>query len=316
MTDRTGYTVPGRALRLGGERRRRDAVLDWIDRRLAVIFNIPTVAVLVGLVLIPAAMVVYTSLTDWHLYRSDQRAFVGLDNYIAAFQEERWITALFQTAYFAGGSVILQFVIGFAVALLLNQEFYGNKLYRSIFMLPMLAMSTAISLVWLILYNSSFGPLNYWLVSAGLPGVEWLGDPRWAMLSLIIVQVWQWTPFMTLLLLAGLQSLPKEPYEAARLDGANPLQSFVYITLPLMRAHIVVALVLRSIVEIKEFDTIMTMTEGGPNGATETMNMNIYLNAFSYAQIGMAAAKGVIFFSLILAVQLLLLKRRTRRWSY
>lgn len=316
MVDHTYINVSGRAAARPEGMAPHRALMEWIDRNIAIVFNIPTVAVLAGLVALPAAIVIYTSLTDWHLYLSDQRRFVGLDNYVNAFRDGRWVGSIFRTAYFAGGAVILQFVIGFAIALLLNQEFKGNKIYRSVFMLPMLAMTTAISLVWLILYNSSFGPLNYWLVSASLPAVNWLGDPRWAMPSLIAVQVWQWTPFMTLLLLAGLQSLPSEPFEAAKLDGANAFQSFIHVTLPLMRGHIVVALVLRSIIEIKEFDSIMTMTEGGPNGATETMNMNIYLNAFSYAQIGMAAAKGVIFFALILLIQVLLLKIRSRRWSY
>lgn len=315
MTDQV-IAMSGRVARRPARTSAGRKAVDWLDRHLAVVFNIPTVAVLLGLVALPGAMVIYTSLTDWHLYLADQRRFVGLDNYVAAFSDERWINSIIQTAYFAGGSVILQFVIGFAIALLFNQKFKGSIVYRSVFMLPMLAMSTAISLVWLILYNSTFGPLNYWLVAAGLTPVEWLADPRWAMPSLIIVQVWQWTPFMTLLLLAGLQSLPTEPYEAARLDGANAFQSFIHITLPLMRGHIIVALVLRSIIEIKEFDSIMTMTEGGPNGATETMNMNIYLSAFSYAQLGMAAAKGVIFFALILLIQFLLLKARSRRWTY
>ncbi len=288
----------------------------WVDRHVAVLFNVPTVAILVGLVLVPGLMVVWTSVTDLHLYRPGQAEFVGLANYAEALADPRWHRAMWQTALFTGGAVLAQFVIGFGVALLMNMEFPGVRLWRTVFMLPMLAMSTAVSLVWMILYNSSFGPLNYWLVSAGLPGVEWLADPDWAMASLILVHVWQWTPFMALLLLAGLQSLPKEPYEAARIDGAGLVRSFWLITLPLMRAHIVVALVLRSIIEIKEFDTIMTMTEGGPAGATETMNMNIYLTAFSYAQLGQAAAKGVIFFAIILAVQSLILRKRKRRWSY
>jgi multiple sugar transport system permease protein len=291
-------------------------MLAWLDRNIAIVFNVPTVVVLLGLVAMPIVMVLYTSFTDWQLYLTDQRQLVGLSNYVAAFQDGRWIASIFQTLYFAGGAVSMQFVIGFAIALLLNQKFKGNKVYRTIFMLPMLAMSTAISLVWTILYNSSFGPLNYWLHSLGLPAPEWLSDPAWAMPSLIIVQIWQWTPFMTLLLLSGLQAMPEEPFEAAKLDGANAVQSFIHVTLPLMRSHIAVALVLRSMVELKEFDSIMTMTQGGPNFATETMNMNIYLTAFSYAQIGMAAAKGVIFFALILLIQLLLLKLRTRRWSY
>lgn len=306
----------GRGIWPDAEVASRRRLPDWVDRHIAILFNIPTVAILVLMVLIPALTVVWTSLTDAHLYRAGQAQFIGLANYAAALTEPRWHQAMIQTAWFAGGAVMLQFVIGFGVALLLNMSFPGVRIWRTLFMMPMLAMSTAVSLVWMILYNSSFGPLNYWLVSAGLPGVEWLADERWAIWSLIFVHVWQWTPFMTLLLLAGLQSLPKDPYEAARIDGAGPIRAFLLITLPLMRGHIVVALVLRSIIEIKEFDTIMTMTEGGPAGATETMNMNIYLTAFSYAQLGQAAAKGVIFFALILAVQLLLLRRRKRAWSY
>lgn len=316
MVDLTYRDISGRALSRPRSLSARKAVLEWLDRNIAVVFNIPTATVLIGLVAFPAIMVIYTSFTDWQLYLADGRQYVGFSNYIGAFQDERWIAAIFQTLYFAGGAVVMQFVIGFAVALLFNKPFKGNKIYRSFFMLPMLAMSTAISLVWVILYNSTFGPLNYWLVSLGLPAVEWLGDPRWAMPSMIVVQIWQWTPFMTLLLLAGLQSLPEEPFEAAKLDGASAFQSFIHVTLPLMRGHIIVALVLRSIIEIKEFDSIMTMTQGGPNFATETMNMNIYLTAFSYAQLGQAAAKGVIFFAFILLIQWLLLRMRVRRWTY
>jgi len=316
MVDQTYHGLAGRDDARPVRTSAAKVVFEWLDRNIAIVFNIPTVAVLAGLVVLPAVMVLYTSVTDWQLYLADQRQFVGFSNYVEAFRDERWIASIFQTLYFAGGSVVMQFVIGFAVALLFNKSFKGSRIYRSLFMLPMLAMSTAISLVWLILYNSTFGPLNYWIVSLGLPAVEWLSDPAWAMPSLIVVQIWQWTPFMTLLLLAGLQSLPQEPFEAARLDGANAFQSFIHVTLPLMRGHIIVALVLRSIIEIKEFDSIMTMTQGGPNFATETMNMNIYLTAFSYAQLGSAAAKGVIFFAFILLIQLMLLKIRARRWSY
>jgi multiple sugar transport system permease protein len=288
----------------------------FVDRHLVVLFNVPTFAVLGALVGVPVLAVLYTSMTDWYLYTPQNRKFVGLANYLQIFTDERWLRAIWQTFYFAGGSVFLQFLLGFAFALLLNQKFKGIRFYTSVFMLPMLAMSTAVSLVWMILYNSSFGFFNYALTAFGLSPVEWLGDPRWAMPSLILVQIWQWTPFMALLLLSGLQSLPPEPYEAARIDGATWWQSFIHITLPFMRGHIVVALVLRSLVEVKEFDTIMTMTEGGPNGATETMNMNIYLSAFSYGQVGMAAAKGVFFFLIILLVQMLIVRKRERSWSH
>jgi multiple sugar transport system permease protein len=183
-------------------------------------------------------------------------------------------------------------------------------------MLPMIAMSTAISLVWIILFNNSYGLLNFWLTSLGLPSVEWLSDPNMAIPSLILVQVWHWTPFMTLLLLAGLQSLPSEPFEAARIDGASPWQMLIYVTLPLMKGHIIVALILRSIFAIKEFDTILTMTEGGPNWASETMNMNIDFSAFDYGHTAEAAAKGVVFFGFLLVIQWSLVKFRERQWSY
>jgi len=298
------------------ERATPRTLVDWIDRNLPILFNIPTVLLLGSIVAFPVALVLYTSTTDWYLYTPAERQFVGLANFIDAWSDPRWVSAIFHTFYLAIGSVALQLVIGLAVALLFNRQLRGMTFYRSVFMLPMIAMSTAISLVWIILYNNSYGVLNFWLSSLGLSSVQWLSDPAWAMPSLILVQVWHWTPFMTLLLLSGLQSLPSEPFEAATIDGASPWQMLVHVTLPLLKGHIIVAVILRSIFAVKEFDTILTMTEGGPNWATETMNMNIYFNAFDYGHTGMAAAKGVLFFIFLLAIQFTLVKYRERQWSY
>lgn len=294
----------------------RERVVNWVDRNLPIIFNIPTVVLLTGLVAFPVLLILYTSLTDWVLYTPEKRQFVGFANYIAVWSDPRWLHAIWHTVYLTVGSVFFQFVLGLAIAMLFNRQFRGRTFYRSVFLLPMIAMSTAISLVWIIMFNNSFGLLNFWLENLSLDHVAWLSDERAAMPSLILVQVWHWTPFMTLLLLAGLQSLPSEPFEAARLDGASPWQMLVNVTLPLLKGHIIVALILRSIFAIKEFDTILTMTEGGPNWATETMNMNIYYNAFDYGYTAQAAAKGVLFFLFILAIQVALLKFRERRWSY
>lgn len=294
----------------------RERLVNWIDRNIAIVFNIPTVLLLGGLVAFPVALVLYTSLTDWFLYTPAERQFVGLRNYVQVWQDARWLNAIWHTFYLAGGSVLLQLVIGLAIALLFNRQLRGRTFYRSVFMLPMIAMSTAISLVWIIMFNNSYGVLNFWLTSIGLSPVEWLSDPNMAIPSLIIVQVWHWTPFMTLLLLAGLQSLPSEPFEAATIDGASPWQMLIHVTLPLLKGHIIVALILRSIFAIKEFDTILTMTEGGPNWASETMNMNIYFNAFDYGHTAEAATKGVLFFLFLLAIQWALVKFRERQWSY
>ncbi|HEX5079443.1 MAG TPA: sugar ABC transporter permease [Geminicoccaceae bacterium] len=303
--------------RAGGDVGPRERVVNWIDRNLPIIFNVPTVLLLAGLVAFPVLLVLYTSMTDWFLYTPEKRQFVGFANYVAVWSDPRWLHAIWHTVYLTVGSVFFQFVLGLGIAMLFNRQFRGRTFYRSVFLLPMIAMSTAISLVWIIMFNNSFGLLNFWLASLGVEDhIAWLSDEHMAMPSLILVQVWHWTPFMTLLLLAGLQSLPSEPFEAAKLDGASPWQMLVNVTLPLLKGHIIVALILRSIFAIKEFDTILTMTEGGPNWATETMNMNIYFNAFDYGYTAQAAAKGVLFFLFILAIQVALLRFRERQWSY
>jgi multiple sugar transport system permease protein len=313
-SERIGASLPTQAGATAGLRRR---LVDWTDRHLTIVFNVPTVVLLVGLVAFPVGLVVYTSLTDWFLYTPEARKFVGLHNYLQAWADPRWLGAVWHTFYFAAGSVLVQLVLGLAIALLFNREFKGKTFYRSVFMLPMIAMPTAISLVWIIFFNNTYGLLNYLLWQVfGIPPVEWVSNPAIAIPSLILVQVWQWTPFMTLLILAGLQSLPIDPFEAARIDGATSWQMLRHITLPLLKGHIIVALILRSIFAVKEFDTILTITEGGPNWATETMNMNVYFNAFDYGHTGEAAARGVIFFVFILAIQALLVALRSRSWSH
>ncbi|MBI3456610.1 MAG: sugar ABC transporter permease [Candidatus Rokubacteria bacterium] len=314
MTERVApYPADRVAARSGGAIGRLSS---WTDRHLAALFSAPTVVFLLGLVGFPVALVLWTSMTDWYLYTPEKRQFVGLINYVTVWSEARWWSAIWHTVYFAGASVTLQLVLGLAIALLFNRELAGKTLYRSVFLLPMIAMPTAISLVWIIFFNNTYGLLNYGLGLLGIRPVEWVTSPEWAIPSLVLVSVWQHTPFMTLLLLAGLQSLPTDPFEAARIDGASRWQMLVHITLPLLKAHIAVALILRSIFAIKEFDIILAITEGGPRFATETLNINIYFNAFDYGHTGQAAAKGVLFFALILAIQVLLVKLRTRQWSY
>lgn len=289
---------------------------DWVNRRVPVLFSLPTVVFLLGLVVFPVGLVLWTSLTDWYLYTPERRRFVGLANYVTLWADPRWPSAVWHTFYFAGASVALQLVLGLAVALLFNRHLAGKALYRSVFLLPTIAMPTAISLVWKVFFDTTYGILNHALGLVGLGPVEWISSEQWAIPSLVLVSVWQHTPFMTLLLLAGLQSLPTDPFEAARIDGASAWQVFRHITLPLLRAHIAVALILRSIFAVKEFDIILAITGGGPEFASETMNLNIYLNAFDYGYTAQAAARGVVFFALILAIQIALVRFRRRQWSY
>jgi multiple sugar transport system permease protein len=289
----------------------------WIDTHIPLVFNIPTVFLLLSIIGFPVILIVWTSLTDWYLPATESRKFVGFLNFIEMWNDVRWLKSIWRTFYFAGASVAIQLVLSLGISRLFNREFVGKSLYRTIFLLPMIAMPTAISIVWLIFYDESFGLLNHWLfVLFGLGPVSWVTGTTLTIPSLVFVSVWQHTPLMVLLILAGLQSLPVEPFEAARVDGATRWKIFFFITLPLLRGHIVVAVILSIIIAIKEFDIFLAITGGGLEWSAETMNMNIYFTAFDYGYMGMAAAKGLFFFAVIVVIQLALIRLRKREWSY
>lgn len=292
-------------------------ILGWIDRHIDLIFNLPTALTLLLIIGYPVVYVVSLSFTEWYMLSGDEPArFVGLQNYLQLFSDERFVRSIWHTFYFAGASVTVQVILGIALALLFDREFRGKTFYRSLFLMPMIAMPTAMSLVWIIMFDVNYGVLNYFLGLLGLGPVEWVVNPRYVIPSLVLTDVWHWTPFMTLLILAGLQSLPPEPFEAAKIDGASGLQTLFFITLPLIKPHIIVAVILRSIFALKTFDTIITITQGGPDFASETMNLNIYYNAFFYFRMGYAAAMGVFFFLVLLVINLILIRLRRREWSY
>ena len=180
----------------------------------------------------------------------------------------------------------------------------------------MMATPVAVALVWAMMFHPQLGVLNYLLKSVGLPPSLWVYSPNTVLPALAMVETWQWTPLVMLIVLGGLATLPVEPYESARIDGAQPWQTFVYITLPLVMPVILVAVVLRTIDALKAFDLIFTITQGGPGTASETLNIYLYLKAFSFYQIGQASAIVVIFFVMIVALSLgaLALRERTR-WT-
>jgi multiple sugar transport system permease protein len=182
--------------------------------------------------------------------------------------------------------------------------------------LPMVSTPVAVALIWVIMFNPSLGILNYFLTSLGLKPLLWLGHPRTVLPSLILMDTWKWTPFMVLIIHAGLQSLPLTPFEAARIDGASRWQVLRYITLPLLRSTIAVALMFRTMDSLKTFDTIYVMTEGGPNNASEILNIYTFQTGFKYFHIGYASALAVILIVFVFAVNLLLVRFRERSWSY
>jgi multiple sugar transport system permease protein len=228
--------------------------------------------------------------------------FVALDQYARVFSDALFRAGVGNTLVFAVAAVALQIVLGFALALMTTRIGRGRTLYRTVFLLPILVPGIVIGAIWKLMYNFDFGIINHMLGAVGIGGVDWLGNRATALLSVIVVDVWHWTPFVFLLMLAGLESLPQDAFEAARVDGATFWDELRYITLPLMRPTLVVTLVFRVIVGVKVFDEIYLLTGGGPGTSTEVVSYTIFRRFFTEGQTGYGAAMSVVvLFALALA---------------
>jgi multiple sugar transport system permease protein len=283
----------------------------WIDRYAPYLFPLPAVLAIVVLIVAPVVTNFVLSTYDWFV--GGRPRFVGLENYQTALTHPRFWNGLKNTFYFTLLAVPLQLLIGLGIAILFNREFPGKGLARTIILLPMVATPVAIALIWALMFNPSLGVLNYFLESLGLPRSLWVADARLAIPSLVLVDVWQWSPMIALILLAALQGVPAEHYEAARIDGASGWQLFWHITLPGIRSAIVVALILRSIDALKTFDIIYVITEGGPGTASETLNVYAFKTGFTFLQAGYAATLLIFLMFTVLGVAILfnVLRRRT-----
>lgn len=280
------------------------------------IFILPSLITLVAIVIFPTIFLWYVSLTNYDLSMGwEQKSFVGLRNYLFLFFEDKdfWHSLEISLLY-AGVAVGLEFIIGLGIALLFHRRVWGKRVWMSCLILPMVITPTIISLIWKLMLNTEYGVLNFILLQLGLGKVNWLGAQE-AFWSLVLVDIWEWTPFVALILYAGLQALPQEPYEAAIVDGASSGQVFVYLTLPLLRPMIVIALLLRSIDALKMFDVVYGLTQGGPGNATELMSLHIYRLGFRHTNwIGRASANAIIllFLSTLLTTVLLRTLRREK----
>jgi len=257
---------------------------------------------------------VWMSAFDWKI--GTVAHFVGFDNYTHLVANQRFIESVVHTFYFTLLAVVAPLILGTAAALIFHREFPFRGVLRGIFVMPMMATPVAVALVWTMMFHPQQGVLNYLLSLVGLAPSLWVYSPQLAIPSLVLVEVWHWTPLVMLIVLGGLAVLPVEPYESARLDGASEWQLFRFITLPLVAPFLVVAAVIRTIDALKTFDTIYIITGGGPGTASETINLYLYLQAFAFYNIGNASAVVVVFFVIVLALALLLLHVREKtRWS-
>ena len=273
-------------------------------------FVVPCGAVVLATILFPWVFTIFMSVHDWKL--GGGRAWVGLANYAKLFSDERFLLSIWRTLYFTALAVAGPMVLGLLAALAFHRRFPLRGLARTIFILPMMATPVAVALVWTMMFHPQLGVLNWILTSVGLPPSMWVYAAETVIPTLVIVEVWHWTPLVMLILLGGLASLPVDPYEAAKIDGATPWQAFWHITLPLLAPFLVVALIIRTIDALKAFDTIYVITQGGPGTASETINIFLYLQAFAYYNMGYASAVVVVFFALIILLASLLLWTRSR----
>ena len=300
--------VPGATRPATAERR---DLFTLVDRYARYLLPLPAIAAIGLLMVFPMLYTLYLSLHEWSPSALTAPSFVGLDNYARVLlRDDRFWPAFWRTLAFTGAGLVVQLVLGLAIAVLLNQEFPGRSLARTLFLLPMVATPVAVALIWTLIFNPTLGILNYFVGRLGIPPQLWINNADSVLPSLVLVDTWEWTPMIALICLAGLAVLPAEPYEAARIDGATAWQSFWYLTLPLLRPTILVALLFRAIDALKTFDLIYVMTEGGPGFSSETLNIYLFQTSFRYLHMGYSSSLLVIFFALVLGVCLALIKVR------
>ncbi len=277
-------------------------------------FAVPAAVVVLAVIIFPWLFTLFISVHQWD--PSGGVTWAGWSNYLHLATDPRFGWAVLRTLYFSVLSVVLPIMLGVAAAVCFHQRFPLRGLARTVFILPMMATPVAVALVWSMMFHPQLGVLNYLLTSIALPPSTWTYSPDTVIPTLVMVETWQWTPLVMLIVLGGIASLPTDPYEAARLDGASAWQSIRHITLPLLAPFIVIAGVIRTIDALKSFDVIYVITQGGPGTASETINILLYQQAFAYYQLGYAGAITVVFFALILAITfVLLVVREQARWQ-
>lgn len=262
------------------------------DRSLVYLLLAPTLFVLLALSIYPLIHAVTISL---HVSSGGASRW-SAGNFVRLLSDRFFFAALGHTLVYAVCALTIEFLLGLALAVLLNQAMRGRGLFRTGLLVPMMLPTVVVGVVWRLMLNSNFGAINGTLKSAGIntTGLTWTSSPGLAMLSVIAVDVWQWTPFMFLILLAGLQAIPQEPYEAALMDGSSGWQTFRHVTLPLLKPAILVALLLRTMDLLRVFDHVFILTEGGPGFATEMLSLYIYRTAFRFSDFGYAAAMSFV----------------------
>jgi multiple sugar transport system permease protein len=266
----------------------------------------PALAVLLALSIYPLLYSIAISLQQ----ETASGVVWTLSNFKRLASDNFFRAAMVHTFIYAAAALTFEFLFGLGLALLLNQQIRGRGLFRASLLVPMMLPTVVVGVVWRLLLNPNFGAINGTLKQFGVntESLTWTASPHLALLSVIAVDVWQWTPFVFLVLLAGLQAIPQEPYEAALIDGSSRWQTLWHVTLPLLKPAILIVLLLRTMDLLRVFDQIFILTEGGPGFATETISLYIYRAAFRFSDFGYAAAMSFVLLAVTNALSVAYLK--------
>lgn len=297
----SGVSQPTAGLQQGRPRRAK-----YLERATPYLLLLPATLLILAVVIYPLLYSMFISLTDANLLRFQQAEFVGLDNYARLMTQEKFWTSVLRTLTYTAGTVILSYSVGLLVALILNQTFPFRGLARTLLIIPWATPWLVVTLIWFVMYNPQIGPINQLLKMVGMidSGQSWLYNSDTAMISIVITTSWRLFPAVTLIVLAGLQSIPSELYEAAEVDGASGRQRLRYITLPNIRTVSITMITLLTIWSSKLFTIAWTLTQGGPGDATRVLSVYTYQEAFSSNRLGRGSALATMSFllSMVLVV--------------
>ncbi|MFJ6077684.1 carbohydrate ABC transporter permease [Pseudarthrobacter sp. NPDC092419] len=281
---------------------------DRAERRLAIRMTAPSLILMALVAAVPIGYAIWLSMNQYSVRQAGLSRFVGLDNYISALSSREWWAAFGQTFLFSGLSVSLELILGTAMALLLNLAFRGRALLRTIVLLPYAIVTVVSAITWETMFEPNLGLVTTVLSGLGLPGgdIVWLGEPGYAMAVVVLADVWKTTPFAALIILAGLQVIPDETYEAAELDGAGKWQTFRDVTLPLLKPAIALAAIFRTMDSLRVFDLPFVLTRGA-NG-TESMSMLAYNELRENRLVGEGSALSILTFLTVMAVSMVYIR--------
>ena len=289
----------------------------WLNKNTKWIFTLPVLVFVVVCIGYPLCYALYMSLHSWRMSLVEAPVFVGLGNFIELLTEKRTLSAIVFTFKYFGVAMLFEVTFGVLLALLISRVKKAQGLIRTGFLFPMVATPIAMAYVWKIVFDYTTGLVDAFLRYVGVEAVNWFAAEN-VFEMLMVVEVWSGTPLILLVVLAGITGLSSDIYEAAKIDGANVLQTTFKITLPLLSPTIIMAFLLRGIEVLKTYDLIYAITAGGPNQMTENLNLLVYTYAFDYMQMGKACALMIIFFSLVMAFALISMnvkKHIERRYS-